>query len=58
MLYCSNIQNLLISFVKFIPLLIAAFIGYAFVAMNGTGGIETSPGVPTPPDVLLKKQEH
>ena len=47
----GNIQNLLISFVKFIPLLIAAFIGYAFVAMNGTGGIETSPGVPTPPDV-------
>ncbi|MGL5591139.1 MAG: APC family permease [Mycoplasmoidaceae bacterium] len=39
----GNIQNLAISFVKFIPLLIAAFIGYAFIAMEGTGGIEPAP---------------
>ncbi|MGL5246507.1 MAG: APC family permease [Mycoplasmoidaceae bacterium] len=39
----GNIQNLAISFVKFIPLLVAAFIGYAFIAMEGTGGIEIAP---------------
>ena len=46
----GNIQNLLISFVKFIPLLIAAFIGYAFVAMNGTGDIGITPGVNPDPN--------
>ncbi|MGL5640606.1 MAG: APC family permease [Mycoplasmoidaceae bacterium] len=39
----GNIQNLAISFVKFIPLLIAAFIGYAFISMEGTGGIVAAP---------------
>ncbi len=39
----GNLQNLVISFVKFIPLLIAAFIGYAFIAMNPETNIGVSP---------------
>ncbi|MGL4616691.1 MAG: APC family permease [Mycoplasmoidaceae bacterium] len=45
----GNIQNLAISFVKFIPLLIAAFIGYVFIAMNPDTVIGVKPD-PSNPD--------